>query len=89
MRTGAIREGMLPIRTQPLTWVLQQASDAPALQGAMVVSVIDNGDHMLRGKLEPGDVIRTFNGEQILNPRDLARKVARAAPGNDVVLGLY
>ena len=89
METGAIKAGMLPIRTQHVTWMLQQAIDAPDLTGAMVVSTIDNDNTRLQGKIVPGDVIRTFNGEKILNPRDLTRKVARSAPGSDVVLGLY
>jgi serine protease Do len=86
MKTGAIKAGMLPIRTERVTWMLQQAIDAPDLSGAMVVSVLNT---RLQGEVVPGDVIRTFNGEQILNPRDLTRQVARAAPGSEVVLGLY
>jgi serine protease Do len=89
MKTGAIRAGMLPIRTQHVTWMLQQAIGAPDLEGAMVASLLSNGDARLQGKIVPGDVIRAFNGEQVLSPRDLTRKVARAAPGSDVVLGIY
>jgi serine protease Do len=89
MRAGAIKAGMLPIRTQMVTWMMQQAIDAPDLDGAIVVSVHDQGGTMLQGKIMPGDVIRTFEGQQILNPRDLTRKVAREAPGSDAVLGIY
>jgi serine protease Do len=89
MKNGAIKAGMLPIRTQMVTWMMQQAIDAPDLDGAIVVSVHDHNGTMLQGKILPGDVIRTFEGQQILNPRDLTRKVARTAPGSDAVLGIY
>ncbi len=46
----------------------------------------DDGDTMLNGKIKLGDVITTFNGEQVSDPRDLARKAAAAPIGSDAVL---
>jgi serine protease Do len=89
IKTGKLNAGMLPIHTQQVTWVLQQALGAPDLQGALVTSVRDHGGTMLQGKIKAGDLIRTFNGETVLDPRDLARKAARAPIGSDVVLELY
>jgi serine protease Do len=89
MRNGKINAGMLPIHTQAVTWMLQQALNTPDLLGALVTSVQDNGGAMLRGKIKAGDVIRTFNGETVLDPRDLARKAARAQIGSDAELGIY
>jgi serine protease Do len=89
MKTGKVGAGSLPIHTQPVTWMLGQALHAPDLQGALVSSVQDDGGTMLQGKIKPGDVIRTFNGEQVLDPRGLARKAARAPVGSDVILELY
>ncbi len=63
MRTGAISAGMLPIRTQHITWMLQQAIDAPDLAGAMVASLLENGGARLQGNIAPDEVIRSFNGE--------------------------
>ena len=88
MKTGKVGAGMLPIHTQQVTWMLQQALDAPDLQGALVTSVQDDGDTMLHGKIKPGDMIRSFNGEKVWDPRDLARKVARAPVGSDATLGV-
>jgi len=88
MKTGEIRVGMLPIHTQQVTWMLQQALEAQDLQGAMVISVQDDSGTMLQGKIQPGDVIRTFGGEKVLDPRDLARKAARTPIGSDVALEL-
>src|ERR1700722_4889992 len=89
MKTGKINAGILPIHTQAVTWMLQKALNAPDLLGALVTSVQDNGGTMLQGKIKGGDVIRTFNGETVLDPRDLAGKGARAPIGSDAALGIY
>ena len=52
-----------------------------------MTSVQDDGGTMLQGKIKPGDVIRTFNGETVLDPRDLARKAAVTPVGSKAVLG--
>ena len=41
---------------------------------------------MMHGKIQPGDVILTFNGQKVWDPRDLARKAARAPVGSDATL---
>ena len=88
MKQGAVKAGMLPIHTQPVTWMLKQALGAPDLQGAIVTSVQDSGNTMMHGVVKPGDVIMSFNGEKVWDPRDLARKAAVAPIGSDAVLGL-
>jgi serine protease Do len=89
MKTGKIAAGMLPIHTQQVTWMLQQALSAPDRQGALVTSVQDDSGTMLQGKIQAGDVIRTFDGEPVLDPRDLARKAAHMPIGSDVILEIY
>lgn len=82
MKTGEVRAGMLPIYTQQVSWMLEQALDAPDLLGALVSAVNDDGGTMLHGQIEPGDLILTFNGQKVLDPRDLARKAAQAPIGS-------
>lgn len=89
MKTGKIGAGMLPIHTQQVTWMLQQALSAPDMQGALVTSVQDDDGKMLQGKIQAGDIIRTFNGDAVWDPRDLARKAAMTPVGTHAVLGLY
>ncbi len=89
MKTGRIDVGMLPVHTQEVTWMLEQAFGVPDLQGAIVTSVQDDAGTMLQGKIKAGDVVRTFNGDNVLDPRDLARKVARAPIGSDATLVIY
>jgi serine protease Do len=69
--------------------MLQQALGAPDLLGAVVTSVQDEHGTMLQGKIKPGDVIRMFNGETVLDPRDLARKAVRTPVGSDAVLDIW
>jgi len=85
-KTGEVRAGMLPIHTQQVTWMLKQALDTPDLQGALVSSVHDQGDTMMHGEIKPGDVILSFNGEKVWDPRDLARKAAQSEIGSDAAL---
>jgi serine protease Do len=86
MTSGAIHAGMLPIHTQQVTWMLQQAIGAPDLRGAMVTSVQDVAGTMLQGKIRAGDIVRSFDGQPVLDPRDLARKAAMAPVGGDAAL---
>jgi len=86
MKTGEIKAGMLPIHTQQVSWMLQQALGAPNLEGAVVSSVQDADDAMLHGNVKPGDVILSFNGQHISDPRDLARKAARTPVGSEATL---
>jgi serine protease Do len=88
IQTGRIAAGMLPIHTQPVNWGLRQAFWLDDLQGALVKTV-DDSDIKSRGEIQAGDVITTFNGQQVLDPRDLARKAARSAIGGDAVLELH
>ena len=77
---------MLPIYTQQVNWMLKQALNAPTLEGALVSAVHDRDDAMLHGKIQPGDVILSFNGQKVWDPRDLARKAARAQVGSEAML---
>jgi serine protease Do len=86
MKTGDIEAGMLPVYTQQVTWMLKLALDAPDLQGALVSSVHDDDGKMMHGKIKPGDIILSFNGEKVWDPRDLARKAAKARIGSDAAL---
>ena len=89
MKTGEISAGMLPIHTQQVTWLLKLALNTPGLQGALVVSVEDGDKAMLHGRILPGDVILTFNGHKVWDPRDLARQAAQAPIGSSATLQLY
>ncbi len=86
MATGDVKAGMLPVRTQAVTWMIQQAIGTPGREGALVSSLEGEGDKMMNGQIKPGDVILAFNGQKVKDPRDLARKVAWAPIGSDAML---
>jgi serine protease Do len=85
---GEVRAGMLPIRTQAVTGLLAEAIDAPGPGGALVAAMAKDGSEM-QSKIHPGDVILTFNGESVTDPRDLARKAAMADIGSEATLQLF
>jgi serine protease Do len=89
IETGAFTAGMLPVHTQQVSWMLKEALGAPDLDGALVTSEQIAGETTPPGEIRPGDIVRTFNGQKVLDPRDLARKVARAPVGGDAVLEIY
>ena len=84
---GVVNGGMLPIRTQQLTALMAQAIGAPGAGGALIVSMQAQSD-LMNGQIVPGDVISTFNGEPVTDPRDLARKAAMAEIGSRAILGI-
>jgi serine protease Do len=89
MVDGKVMAGMLPIRTQQVTWMIQQAIGTPGLQGALLAALEPGGDRMMDRKIKPGDVILSFNGQTVLDPRDLARKAARTPIGSDAALTIW
>jgi serine protease Do len=89
LKTGKVDAGMLPIRTQQLTWMLARAIGAPGVDGALVDSVEADHQGTMKGQVKPGDVILSFNGQKVADPRDLARKVAQEASGTDAALEIF
>ena len=80
---------MLPIHTQEVGWLLMRAFNTPGLEGALVSAVDDEDGTMLHGQISPGDMVLSFNGEKVLDPRDLARKAAQTPIGSDATLEIY
>jgi serine protease Do len=85
---GEVRAGMLPIRTQQVTGLMAQALGMSGSGGALVISLQDHSEAM-KGAIQPGDIIQTFNGETVLDPRDLARKAAKSPIGSTAQLQIY
>jgi S1-C subfamily serine protease len=80
--------GRLPLQTQDVSQVLAASLDTPKPGGAAVVALTDQADS-LKGKVQPGDIIQSFDGLPVLDPRDLARKAIKTAVGSKVTLGFY
>ena len=80
--------GTLPLQIQQVSEVLAAALGLPEPGGAAVAALNDQADS-LKDKIRPGDTIKTINGLPVLDPRDLARRTARASVGSMVTLGFY
>jgi serine protease Do len=85
---GKVRAGMLPIRAQQVTAMIAQAIGAPGLNGALVDAVDPGSDQTLADKVKPGDLILAFDGQPVLDPRDLARRLVRTPIGISATLDI-
>jgi serine protease Do len=85
---GKVRAGMLPIRAQQVTAMIAQAIGALGLNGALVDAVDPGSDQTLADKVKPGDLILAFDGQPVLDPRDLARRLVRTSIGSSATLDI-
>ncbi len=79
---GETRRGWLGVRIQDVTPDVAEAMGLTDAKGALVTDVPD-GPAKESG-MQAGDVITTFNGQEISDAKDLTRTVADAPIGEDV-----
>lgn len=77
---GKVARGWLGVELQPLTEALSRQLELKDVRGVLVASVVRGGPADEAG-IEPGDVITTWNGQQVKEPSDLSLAVARTAIG--------
>jgi serine protease Do len=82
---GRVVRGYLGVAAAPVTPEVGREARLPAARGALVAEVAP-GSPAARAKIQPGDVITAFQGEEINSPRDLTRRVAAMAPGTTATL---
>src|SRR5437868_13719897 len=84
---GELRRGWLGVRIQAVTDEIAESLNIKPARGALVAGVEEKGPAKPAG-IEPGDVIVTFDGRDIKEPKDLSRVVADTAVGKavDVVI---
>ncbi|MBV8926948.1 MAG: Do family serine endopeptidase [Bradyrhizobium sp.] len=80
---GELRRGWLGVRIQSVTDEIAESLNIKPARGALVAGVDDKGPAKPAG-IEPGDVITTFDGKEIKEPKDLSRVVADTAVGKEV-----
>jgi serine protease Do len=80
---GELRRGWLGVRIQSVTDEIAESLNIKPARGALVAGVDDKGPAKPAG-IEPGDVIVTFDGKDIKDPKDLSRVVADTAVGKEV-----
>src|SRR6201992_623015 len=84
---GELRRGWLGVRIQQVTDEIAESLSIKPARGALIAGVDDKGPAKPAG-IEPGDVVVTFDGKDIKEPKDLSRVVADTAVGKavDVVI---
>jgi len=77
---GSVTRGWLGVQIQSVTEDIAESMGLDIEKGAIVADVTDDSPALAAG-IKTGDTITKVNGEEVSDPRDLAKKVARLAPG--------
>ena len=80
---GELRRGWLGVRIQQVTDEIAESLNIKPARGALIAGIDDKGPAKPAG-IEPGDVVVTFDGKDIKEPKDLSRAVADTAVGKEV-----
>ncbi len=80
---GETRRGWLGVRIQPVTDEIAESLGMDGARGALIAGIIKGGP-VEDGRLQAGDVVRTFDGRTIREMRDLPRIVADTPVGKEV-----
>ena len=80
---GELRRGWLGVRIQSVTDEIAESLNIKPARGALVAGVDDKGPAK-PADIQPGDVVITFDGKDIKEPKDLSRVVADTAVGKEV-----
>jgi serine protease Do len=86
--TGKVERGWIGARVQPMTEDLADTVGLDKARGAMIAA-IDPGSPAAQAKLQPGDVILTYEGQPIERSRHLPRIIAATPPNKPVKLTLW
>ena len=86
--TGKVERGWIGAQIQPVTDDIAEAIRLDKSRGAMIAS-IDVASPAAHAKLQPGDVILTYDGQPIERSRQLPRLVANTPPDKSVKLSIW
>jgi serine protease Do len=84
---GKVTRGWLGVQIQPVTEDIAESLGLEDAKGAIVADVTEDSPALAAG-IRQGDTILSFNGKEIKDSRDLARKVAQVKPGDTIPVTL-
>jgi serine protease Do len=84
---GETRRGWLGVRIQPVDPAMAEALGLEKVAGALIAGVTEDGPAAVAG-IKAGDVVITFDGQEVKEMRDLPRMVAETPVGKDVAVAL-
>jgi serine protease Do len=79
---GSVTRGYLGVQIQPVTKDIADSVGLKTAEGAMVVDA-QPGTPAEKAGIKAGDVIIGLNGQSVKEARDLSRRVAALAPGDE------
>lgn len=89
LKTGSkVERGWIGVRIQPVTDEIAQALGLDSARGALVADV-EPDSPAARAKLQPGDVILSFDGKPVQRTRELPRIVAATPKDQQVEVTLW
>jgi serine protease Do len=88
IENGHVVRGWLGVHIQPVTGDIADSVGLEEPQGAIVTEPQDESPADRAG-IRSGDVIMAVNGDDVSNPRDLARKIAGYDPESKVTITLW
>jgi serine protease Do len=80
---GKVTRGWLGVQIQPVTDEIAESMGITGAKGALVSDVTENSPAAKAG-IRTGDTVVSVNGTEVLEPKDLARRVAQIKPGEPV-----
>jgi serine protease Do len=88
IENGRVRRGYLGVQIGEVTSEFRDALGLPNRNGAFVQSVSE-GTPAAEAGIKPGDVIRTINGDPIVNVPELRYRIASSGPNERITLGVW
>jgi len=80
LKNGSIQHGYLGVEIQPLTQTMADALGLKDTNGALVAKIVQ-GSPAAKAGVKQGDVIVSFNGNEVNSSHDLARMASDTDPG--------
>jgi len=84
-KSGHVTRGWLGVQIQPVTEEVADSLGLKAAAGALVAEP-QPGSPAAAAGLKPGDIITNVDGNEVKDPRDLARRIASLGPNKSVDL---
>ncbi|HYN00767.1 MAG TPA: Do family serine endopeptidase [Aestuariivirgaceae bacterium] len=82
---GKVTRGWLGVQIQPVTDEIAESMGLTVTKGALVSDVTDKSPAAKAG-IKTGDTVVSVNGTEVLEPKDLARRIAQIKPGKPAEL---
>jgi serine protease Do len=86
--SGKVQRGWIGVRIQPVTDEIAESLGLDKPRGALV-SDVDPSGPSAKAKLQPGDIILSFDGKPIDRTRQLPRMVAETPPDKTVKMTIW